>query len=211
MDSPLRHQCLIYEGSSSKHLAAIAAMIGQKLAMRHRCLCINNRPMVAGIRSHLASAGVDVVHEVAQGNLIFSPMHGHLREGKFDVDFMMETVRSSLEKARKDGYAGLWATGDMSWEFGPEKDFSKLLEYECRIEEFILANPDFGGICQYHAGTMPRIYLCQALLTHQKLFIDENLSRTNPHYLDPCTIKQEASNNPALEVALNHLLHHQAV
>ena len=33
-------------------------------------------------------------------------------------------------RALDDGYSGLWATGDMSWEFGPAKDFSMLLEYE---------------------------------------------------------------------------------
>lgn len=209
MDSAPRHQCLIYEGSTSKHLAAIAASIRQRLKLRYRCLCLNNRPMVAGIRSHLASAGVDVVHEVAQGNLIFSSMQDHLRAGKFEIDFMMETLQNALEKARRDRYAGLWGTGDMSWEFGPEKDFSKLLEYECRFEELIRKNPDLGAICQYHAGTLPRIHLRQALLTHQELFIDETLSRFNPHYLDPSAITRAASDNPDLEVALNHLLHKQ--
>lgn len=162
------------------------------------------------MRSHLAAAGVDVVQEVAQGNLIFSSVQDHLRDGKFDIDYMMDTLRSAVEKARSYHYAGLWATGDMSWEFGPEKDFSKLLEYECRVEAFIRENPDFGAICQYHAGTLPRIYLRQALLTHQRLFVNETLSHINPHYLDPCMITQESINNPDLEVALNHLLNKQS-
>jgi MEDS: MEthanogen/methylotroph, DcmR Sensory domain len=206
MDSAPRHQCLIYEGSPSKHLAAIAAVIRRRLSLKFRCLCLNSRPMVAGMRSYLAAAGVDVVHEVANGSLIFSSVQNHLRGGKFDIDFMMETLRTSLEKARSDRYAGLWATGDMSWEFGPEKDFSKLLEYECRIEEFIRKNPDFGGICQYHAGTLPRVYLRQALLTHRKLFFNETLSQINPHYLDPSATAQEAINDPRLEIALKGLL-----
>jgi MEDS: MEthanogen/methylotroph, DcmR Sensory domain len=163
--------------------------------------------MVAGMRSYLAAAGVDVVREVADGSLIFSSVQNHLRDGKFDIDFMMATLQSGVEMARRQGYAGLWATGDMSWEFGPEKDFTKLLEYECRLEEFIRKNPDFGGICQYHAGTLPRMYLRQALLAHKELFFNETLSRINPHYLDPGMIAPEAINRPDLEATLNRLLH----
>jgi MEDS: MEthanogen/methylotroph, DcmR Sensory domain len=207
MDSAPRHQCLIYEGSPSKHLAAIASVIRQRLSLKFRCLCLNSRPMVAGMRSHLAASGVDVVHEVAEGSLIFSSVQNHLRNGKFDIDHMMEMLRTSLEKARRDRYAGLWLTGDISWEFGPEKDFSRLLEYECRAEEFIRENPDFGAICQYHAGTLPRAYLRQALLTHQGLFVNETLSQVNPHYLDPSMVTQKAINNPDLETSLKHLLH----
>jgi hypothetical protein len=207
MDAAPRHQCLIYEGAPSKHLAAIAAVIRQRLALKYRCLCFNSRPMVAGMRSYLAAAGVDVVREVADGSLIFSSVQNHLRDGKFDIDFMMATLQSAVEKARSDRYAGLWATGDMSWEFGPEKDFSRLLEYECRLEEFIRKNPDFGGICQYHSGTLPRMYLRQALVTHKELFLNETLSRISPHYLDPFMIAQESIDNPELEVTLNSLLH----
>jgi hypothetical protein len=207
MDSAPRHQCLIYEGSPSKHLAAIAAVIRQRLALKYRCLCLNSRPMIAGMRSYLAAAGVDVVREVADGSLIFSSVQTHLRDGKFDIDFMMVTVQSGVEMARSQGYAGLWATGDMSWEFGPEKDFTKLLEYECRLEEFIRENPDCGGICQYHSGTLPRMYLRQALLTHKELFFNETLSRINPHYLDSCMSVPEAIDRPDLEVTLKHLLH----
>lgn len=210
MDSAARHKCLIYEGSPSKHQAAIAAAIRQKLNLKFRCVCVNSRPMLASMRSYLAAAGVDVVHEVAEGSLIFSSVQNHLRNGKFDIDHMMEMLRTSLEKARRDRYAGLWLTGDISWEFGPEKDFSRLLEYECRAEEFIRENPDFGAICQYHAGTLPRIYLRQALLTHQKLFINETLSQLNPHFLDPSVIAQDSVNNPDLEVALKRLLHKES-
>ncbi len=209
MDSAPRHQCLIYEGSPSQHLAAIAVVIHQKLHLRYRCLCLNSRPMVAGMRSYLAAAGVDVVQEVALGNLIFSSVPNHLRDGKFDIDYMLETLTTSLEKARSDGYAGLFGTGDMSWEFGPEKDFSKLLDYEYRLEAFIRENPDVGGICQYHAGTLPRVYLRQALLAHREVFINETLSHINPHYLSPEMITEEAVDNPDLDVALKQLLHEE--
>jgi hypothetical protein len=50
---------------------------------------------------------------------------------------MLRTLEQTLDQALNDRYEGLWASGDMDWEFGPEKDFSKLLEYEWQLEEFL--------------------------------------------------------------------------
>jgi len=36
---------------------------------------------------------------------------------------MMEILKGSLDQAMIDGYDGLWATGDMTWEFGAKQDF----------------------------------------------------------------------------------------
>jgi MEDS: MEthanogen/methylotroph, DcmR Sensory domain len=88
-----------------------------------------------------------------------------------------------VDQALNEGYAGLWATGDMSWEFGPKKDFSKLLAYEWRLEELFSKHPTLCGICQYHKDTLPREIAHQGLLTHQAIFINDTLSRLNPHYV----------------------------
>jgi hypothetical protein len=41
---------------------------------------------------------------------------------------MLGILSAAVDQALNDGYQGRWATGDMSWEFGPERDFSKLVE-----------------------------------------------------------------------------------
>lgn len=51
-------------------------------------------------------------------------------------------VANALDQALDDGYIGLWVTGDMTWEFGPEKNFAKLLEYEWRLEELFHRRPE---------------------------------------------------------------------
>lgn len=91
------------------------------------------------------------MEEVAKGSLVLSSDNTHLMKGRFNVDRML----GMLEQALRDGYQGLWTTGDMSVEFGPEKDFSTLLDYEWRLEEFLQAHPALCGICQYHADTLP--------------------------------------------------------
>jgi MEDS: MEthanogen/methylotroph, DcmR Sensory domain len=136
---------------------------------------------------------------------VLSSEQRHLVQGCFDVDRMMSTLEDALDQALTDGYEGLWATGDMSWEIGPQKDFSKLLEYEWRLEEFFRKHPALGGICQYHADTLPREVLRQGLLTHPSIFINETLSQVNPHYLRADSYIDHAAVNPDLESAINRL------
>ncbi len=35
---------------------------------------------------------------------------------------MLHKLEDALDQALSDGYKGLWATGDMTWEFGSEKN-----------------------------------------------------------------------------------------
>jgi hypothetical protein len=193
-----RHQCLIYEGSPSQHLPALAATLKLKLDDNHRCLYLNSPVMVAGLRSHLAAKGLDVFHHESKGSLVLSSDRHHLFEGCFDVDRMIAALEDALTSSMNEGYEGLWATGDMTWEFGPEKDFTKLLEYETRLEEFFQQHPTISGICQYHADTLPREALRVGPLKHPAFFVNETLSRINPHYLH--------ATNTELESAANRLL-----
>src|ERR1700728_984631 len=157
METLPRHQCLIYEGAPSRHLRAGAAVTRDKLEQNYRCLYLNSPPMVAGMRSYLAAAGVDVAGETARENLVMSAEQSHLIDGKtFSVDLLMTDLECALDEALKAGYAGLWATGDMTWELGPEIGSGKLLEYEWRLENFFRAHPEMNGICQYHIDTLPR-------------------------------------------------------
>ena len=123
MEQSLRHQCLIYEGSPTAHLPVLVSLIRHKLNENHRCLYLNSPPMVAGLRSFLLAAGVDVPHEIMKGSLVLSSATGHLLNGRFDVDHMLSMLNQAVDQALDAGYKGLWATGDMSWEFGPEKTF----------------------------------------------------------------------------------------
>lgn len=95
---------------------------------------------------------------------------------------MLDILNEAAEQATKEGYDGIWATGDMTWEFGPEKDFPKLLEYEWGLEELFSRQPSLSGICQYHTDTLPPEIVKHGLLSHQTIFINETLSRLNPHY-----------------------------
>jgi DcmR-like sensory protein len=147
-----RHQCLIYDGSPTAQLSSLAATTRHKLKTGHRCLFLNSPIMIAGFRSHLRAAGVDVAHEIGRGALVLSFDQSHLENGQFHVDRMLALLKEELAAALRGGYSGLWATGDMKWELGNERNFDKLLEYECRLEEFLRKNPTMSGVCQVPPG-----------------------------------------------------------
>lgn len=92
--------------------------------------------MVAALKSFLMADGVDVTGEIRKGNLVLSAQQSHLVDGHFQIGAMLRSLRNAVEQALEIGYAGLWATGDMTWEFGPDRDFSKLVEYEWRLEQY---------------------------------------------------------------------------
>jgi hypothetical protein len=130
MEPACRHRCLIYAGSPAQHLPALAATIVEKIHTNHRCLYLNSPAMVAGIRSYLAATGLDLNEQTQKGALVISSTQEHLVDGRFDVDRMIARLIAAVQQSERDRYAGLWASGDMAWEFGPERNFAKLLEYE---------------------------------------------------------------------------------
>jgi hypothetical protein len=187
MQTISRHQCVIYEGSPARHLSSLAARIKEKLKGGSRCLFLNSPAMVAGMRSYLSALGTDVSREVEVGSLMLSSDVSHLVDGRFSIEKMIEKLDAAVRSALADGFNGLFATGDMTWEFGGEKNFEKLLAYERALETFMSNTPAISGVCQYHLDTLPEDALETALVTHPALYLNETLSRINPYYseVDP--------------------------
>jgi MEDS: MEthanogen/methylotroph, DcmR Sensory domain len=176
---------MIYDGSPAQRLPSIANLVFVRLSANHRCLYLNSPPMVAGLRSYLAAAGVDVAQEVRRGSLVLSSDQSHLVNGYLNVANMLAMLEEAVRRALSDGYQGLYATGDMTWEFGPERNFEKLLEYEQGLEELFERFPHLSGVCQYHQATLPVDVVRSGLFAHRGVCINETLSRINPHYRDP--------------------------
>jgi|SRR5579862_9036564 len=173
---------MIYTGSPASHLPGLAAVAKERLRANWRCLYLNRPSVVAEMRSNLSDAGVAVAQEIGRGALILSSDSNHLQNGRFDVERMLDMLSQVAEQTVNLGYTGLWATGDMSWEFGEEKDFSKLLEYEYALDRMFERYPQLSGICQYHADMLPADAVQWGLCTHRSVYINEAVSQENPHY-----------------------------
>ncbi len=204
MQTEARHQCLIYEGAPSEKLRLLATILQRKLDEGYRCLYLNSAPMVAGMRSTLASIGIDVTYEIAKASVVLSAEP--VSSGRdFNCGEMLGKLEDSLDQALADGYKGLWATGDMTWEFGPAQDFSKLLEYEWGLEEMFQKRKELSGICQYHKDTLPQEVMRQSLIIHPTIVINETLTRINPHYLKATFPTELNTNTYELDEMLTNL------
>jgi hypothetical protein len=175
----------MYEGAPSVHLTPVAKIMREKLSENWRCMYLNTAPMVAGMRTCLAINGVDVERETTRGSLVLRSEREHLVDGLFDIDRMLAGLKDALDEALGDGFVGLFAIGDMTWEFGPGGDFAKLLDYEWRVEDFLRAHPKFSAICQYHASTLPAEVLQDGMAAHPGIFVNETLSLMNPQFVHP--------------------------
>lgn len=180
-----RHQCFLYDGPPALNVPCLGKALREMLSRNYRCLYLNSEEMIETMREFLAGAGVDVDEEMRRGSLILSSDRGHLMNGRFELSSMMKGLEDALAQALADGFAGLFATGDMSWEFGPEADFADLMEYEWKLEDFFESHPQLSGICQYHAGSVPRDVMRQGLTSHPAIFVNEELSLPNPHFDHP--------------------------
>jgi hypothetical protein len=140
--------------AGASHLPALASSIMAKLKENNRCLYLHSPDMATAMTLCLRSAGLDVAREANKGALILSSDQEHLENGKFDVDRMLDMLEASVQRALNDGYSGLWATGDMTWEFGPERRLGSLVAYECGLEDLFREYPALSGVCQYHIDTL---------------------------------------------------------
>lgn len=205
MDGTPRHQCMIYTGAPSGPLPGLAELLRDKLAQNYRCLYLNNPTSVAAMRSALGELGVDA----ACSGLLMSSDLPHLTDHRwFSVDRMLDGLEEKLADALKDGYRGLWATGDMAWEFGPEEGFMKLLDYEWRLEEFFHSHPQLEGVCQYHVDTLPEMAVREGLLAHPGVLLNRANSSANPYYVAPENFADELRDNPEVSKFIEHLCSH---
>lgn len=177
-----RHQCLIYDGAPTKHLSFVAETMVARLSAHYRCLYLNSPAMVTAMRTHLLAAGFDLTEATGRGALKLTSDQSHLIAGQFDADRMLQLLYQALHEALADGYKGLWASGDMTWELGGERNFDKLLDYERKLDDFLERNPTLSGVCLYHRDTLPAHAIDTALATHPAILLGDSRWQPNPKY-----------------------------
>src|SRR5579871_3429775 len=128
-----RHKCLIYDGSPSEQLPVVVPFLVDGLKSNWRCLYLGSPESVQMMDAALGKSGVNTKKEVRREALILSSGRDHLEGGKFVPQAMIDSLSELIEGAVKDGFSGLYATGDMRWELGADENFDLLMDYEARL------------------------------------------------------------------------------
>ncbi len=186
------HKCLVYDGHRSEPLPVVTPFLLEGLQNNWRCLYVGSPEVAQMVDQALVTKGVDTVHEVKRGALIFSSDRSHLADGVFEAGLMVDWLCNLIDGAVRDGFEGLCATGDMRWELGSDSNFDRLVEYEARLEQ-VFRDKSLRGICQYRRGVVPAEAVRDALLTHRSAYIGAALNQDNLFYIPPELILESRS------------------
>lgn len=139
----------------------------------------NPRAVIDAMEFH----GVDVDAATATGALAIITKHdAYLKNGDFDPDWMIGFLAEAVEDAKKEGFHGVRASGEMTWALGPAGDAnSRLTEYECKVNSFF-AGYDMAGICQYNRRRFRPETLMHVIHTHPRLVVRGEVCE-NPYYI----------------------------
>jgi signal transduction histidine kinase len=179
-----RHKCLIYDGDPREQMPVVIPFLKEGLRDNWRCLYLGKPEVVDLIRAGLTEQHIDVAGATGRGALILSSDREHLGNGTFHPRKMVEFLGTLVDDAVHEGFEGLCATGDMKWEFGSDKNFGLLLEYEALLEQ-MLRDRRVRAICQYHKDILPAQVVQDALLTHRSAYVGGMLSQDNLYYIPP--------------------------
>jgi signal transduction histidine kinase/ActR/RegA family two-component response regulator len=180
---PGEHLCLVYE-NGAEQLAAAVPFLRAGLAQGERCVYIADERTTEDVAQALAAGGVNVSGECARGALrLLTGRETYLRSGRFDPRRMIEFLGEAVEEALAGGFAGLRATGEMTWALGPEITADCLTEYEALLNDFFPKQRALG-LCQYSRSRFPPAVLREVLRTHPVAVLGSRACR-NPYYEPP--------------------------
>ncbi len=177
------HLCLIYE-NTSEQMAAVVPFLREGLARGELTLYVADREAIADASAALASAGVDVHHEVERGALLLlTERESYLLSGVFDPEALFQALGKVVEDALKAGFTGLRSAADMSWVLGSDAYLDLLPRSEAMTNQFLPGKP-ITFLCQYHRRRFTPATLRQILRSHPVAILGEMVC-PNPFYEPP--------------------------
>lgn len=175
------HVCTLFT-TFEEQLQAAVEYISGGLSRGERCLYVCCERELNEFRSALTQAGIDVEREESRGALVLLTKHdGHLKDGTFDPDRMIQMLADAVKDTLERGFTGLCAAGDMNWVLDKAPGSEKLAEYEARLNRFYESNHALG-LCLYNLGTMPPAAIDDCLATHPFVRVEGPILLENPFY-----------------------------
>lgn len=181
-DTQRRHYCGIFRNEPEQFSTVVPYLL-EGLRRNDRCVVVANRIEKTDLMERVAKA-VPVDEARLQTQITFLDAEEvYLRDGRFDVERMLRFVSEMREESLRAGYAGLTATGEMTWAGEDVPGAKDLFEYEARIN-FMYPESSADILCQYPEDGFDPAALVNAIRTHPKVIVRGNVCG-NPYYLPP--------------------------
>ena len=151
---PRDHVILIYESQEAKR-NTLFSYIDRGLQDGKAGVYICSEETPDEIRNAMIDFGIDVANYEEAGALrVFPYTEMYIRDGVFDLDFVMDTWSKWYDEAIAKGFSGMRATGEMSC-FIKHDLLDELIEYEHALHT-VLDIP-MTAICAYNADILTNV------------------------------------------------------
>ncbi|MBN1459701.1 MAG: MEDS domain-containing protein [Armatimonadetes bacterium] len=174
------HICTIFE-NREQQMSVMVPFMAQGIAAEQRCIWVSQPSSADLFRRRLADAGADVATLEASDQLLILPATDYyLTDGIFDADRTLELALTVYEDSIRAGYAGIRATGDVSWLSERPVELEAWERYESEFGSTMAGKPGVV-VCQYDARRFSGAYIVAALHTHPIVILGETVCR-NPFF-----------------------------
>jgi len=177
------HVCLIYE-SEEQRQKIISEYLSEGLRQGELVRYFADETTPETVRTWLLEKGIEISEAEKTGSFaIMKAENAYCPEGKFEPQKMIARSVNRYDQAKKDGYTGSRACGEMGWALKNIPGSDHLLEYEVLLNTVTSTFPH-TGMCQYDARLFDGATLFKILQVHPYMIAQGQLVR-NPFYIRP--------------------------
>jgi PAS domain S-box-containing protein len=200
---PGEHLCCFYQ-SEHEHQAIVTAFVCEGFRRGEKCIYIADVHTQNLILDCLWTAGIAVDAYLTSGQLcVMSANDTYLQGGRFQPCAMIDLLKRETEQALAEGYAGLRATGEMTWAQRGLPGCGRLIEYEVQLNAFFPGSRCLA-LCQYDLRYYEPSLLFEALMTHPVLIINTAVHWNN-FYVPPTEVQDYGCSPTVLRYWLEHM------
>jgi hypothetical protein len=162
--APGDHACLTFSDEDER-LDIVAAFVRDGLSAGHRVLCYTDSYSPAALSGRLTERGVAAEPAATKGQLSLEPAQVWLAGGGFRPVEVLDALGGEIDRARRDGYAGLRVSADMGWAAQPVAGAERLVAFE-RDASRLFAQAQVTAICQYDRQQFDAVTLASTTAAH---------------------------------------------
>jgi chemotaxis family two-component system sensor kinase Cph1 len=175
------HAAIVY-WNKAELLDTVVPYLAEGLRAGDKVVYVADDLSVEDLGRALAQTGVQVDAEIAAGRLLLlSARDAFFSSGSFDVEAALQGVQGLAEQAKKDGFARVRFSVEMTYLLAQVPGMERGAEFEARANAEVFARFPFVCICSFNATRDVPHVLEDVLRTHPVL-ISNGMPLFNPYY-----------------------------
>jgi hypothetical protein len=181
---PRKHRCLLYS-TEGEHRESVISTVIHGFEKRQKIVYIYDAhapDTVLGYLEPYSDTGIKSAIDNHQ-LLFYSSEETYMKSRAFNPDTMLELIQAETERALSEGYAGLLGIGEMTWASSGVPGVGKLVDYEARLNEFLMAKR-CSLLCQYDTNCFEDKLLLAVLITHPAVMLGTEVY-DNQYFIPP--------------------------